>query len=68
MRDDRERLLHIQDAIANIEKYTGSGRDTFDRDELIQNWVLRHIQIIGERCEDSPPISVNAIPKCLGRR
>lgn len=48
MRDDRERLLDIRDAIANIERYSRLGSDVFDRDELIQNWVLRHIQIIGE--------------------
>ncbi|MBI3321980.1 MAG: DUF86 domain-containing protein [Candidatus Omnitrophica bacterium] len=48
MRDDRERLLDIQEAISRIEKYAAQGRVAFERDELIQNWVLRHLQIIGE--------------------
>jgi uncharacterized protein with HEPN domain len=48
MRDDRERLLDIQEAIAKIEKYTGTEPQAFDRDELIQSWVVRHLQIIGE--------------------
>lgn len=48
MRDDRARLLDIQEAIAGIEKYTDAGRESFDSDELIQSWVLRHIQNIGE--------------------
>jgi uncharacterized protein with HEPN domain len=48
MRDDRERLLDIQEAIAHIEKYAVQGKDAFGRDELIQNWMVRHLQIIGE--------------------
>lgn len=48
MRNDRERLLDIEEAIAKIEKYASRGHDLFESDELIQNWILRHIQIIGE--------------------
>jgi len=48
MRDDRERLLDIQEAIERIEKYSVRGREAFERDELIQTWVLHHLQIIGE--------------------
>lgn len=48
MRDDRERLLDIQEAIERIEKHTAKGREIFERDELIQTWVIHHLQIIGE--------------------
>jgi len=48
MRDDRLRLLDIQEAITHIEKYTAQGRAAFDQDELIQTWVVHHLQIIGE--------------------
>ena len=48
MRDDRERLLDIQEAIERIEKYTVRGREAFEQDELIQTWVLHHLQMIGE--------------------
>lgn len=48
MRDDRERLLDIVEAMERIEKYTARGRAAFDDDELIQTWVLHHLQIIGE--------------------
>ena len=48
MRDDRERLLDIQEAIKQIEKYTIRGKQVFLSDELIQNWVIHHLQIIGE--------------------
>ena len=48
MRDDRERLFDILEAIERIEKYSARGRSVFDEDELIQTWVLHHLQLIGE--------------------
>lgn len=54
MRSDRERLLDIVEAIERIEKYAAQGRQAFDRDELIQNWFVRHLQIIGEAARALP--------------
>jgi len=48
MRDDRERLLDIKEAIGNIKKYSVKGRGTFEEEELVQNWIIHHLQIIGE--------------------
>jgi uncharacterized protein with HEPN domain len=48
MRDDREWLLDILEAIERIEKYSSRGRQTFEEDELIQSWIVHHLQIIGE--------------------
>ncbi|ELR97966.1 hypothetical protein GLO73106DRAFT_00017850 [Gloeocapsa sp. PCC 73106] len=48
MRDDRERLRDILDAIKQIEKYAIYGKDRFIQDELIQTWVVYHLMIIGE--------------------
>lgn len=48
MRDDLERLRDIQEAIGRIEQHTAKGRSAFERDELIQTWVVHHLQIIGE--------------------
>ncbi len=48
MRDDRERLLDIKEAIENVQKYASHGKDAFRNDELIQTWILHHIQILGE--------------------
>ena len=48
MRSDHERLLDIQEAIKNIVKYAIRGKDAFDSDELIQSWIVRNLQIIGE--------------------
>ena len=48
MRNERERLLDIQEAIIRIEKYVAWGKHRFENDELIQSWIVRHLQIIGE--------------------
>ena len=56
MRDDRERLYDILEAIERIEKYSARGRSVFDEDELIQIWVLHHLQLIGEAV---PALSAN---------
>lgn len=48
MRDPKERLRDILDAIAKIERYAARGREAFEREELIQVWILYHLQVIGE--------------------
>lgn len=48
MRDDRQRLTDILDAIRQIERYANRGRRAFEQDELIHTWMIHHIQIIGE--------------------
>ena len=48
MRDDAERLQDILEAIAQIEKYAAWGLEAFERDELIQVWMVHHLQIIAE--------------------
>ena len=50
MRDDRLRLQDILEAMRQIEKYSARGRRAFDEDELIQVWVLHHLEIVGEAC------------------
>ena len=55
MRKAREYLLDILEAIQRIEKYTGRGREPFDTDELVQTWVIHHLQIIGEAARKLPP-------------
>jgi uncharacterized protein with HEPN domain len=48
MREPKERLKDILEAIAKIERYATRGREVFEQEELIQTWVLYHIQLIGE--------------------
>lgn len=54
MRSDRERLLDILEAIERIEKYAARGKETFLGDELIQNWMVNNIMVIGEACRALP--------------
>ena len=48
MRSDRERLLDILEAIQRIERYAAGGRAAFEADELLQVWIVYHLQVIGE--------------------
>ena len=48
MRSDAERLKDMNEAIAKIEKYAVQGKETFFADELVQTWILFHLQTIGE--------------------
>ena len=57
MRLPTERLRDIIEAIEHIERYTAQGRTAFDQDELIQNWVVHHLQIVGE--------AANALPESV---
>lgn len=48
MRRESERLQDILAAISAIERYASQGRSAFDKQELIQVWMIHHLQIIGE--------------------
>ncbi len=55
MRDDGERLRDIEESIERIEKYSSKGKEAFQTSELIQNWIVRHLQIIGEATRSLSP-------------
>ena len=48
MRDDYERLLDVREAIEHIERHASRGREAFEREELLQTWMVHHLQIVGE--------------------
>jgi uncharacterized protein with HEPN domain len=54
MRDPKERLRDILEAIAAIERYLNRGKAAFEQDELLQGWFVRHLQIIGEAARALP--------------
>ena len=54
MRTDTDLFWDIFDAIEAIEKYSSQGRERFVSDELIQVWIVHHLQIIGEACRAMP--------------
>ncbi len=48
MREDRVYLLHIQECIERIEIYTKGGHSAFIASSLIQDGVVRNLEVIGE--------------------
>ena len=48
MREDKVFLNHIRDAIERIESYTAKGKEAFYRESMIQDAVIRNLEIIGE--------------------
>ena len=42
------------EAIERIEKYVARGRAAFDADELIQAWIVHHLEILGEALSHVP--------------
>jgi uncharacterized protein with HEPN domain len=48
MRDFRDRLQDILDAIAQIEIEQVKGKAAFASSPLIQVWMVHHLMIIGE--------------------
>ena len=48
MRGERERLQDILDAIARLQTEAAKGREVFERDEMVQVWMVHHLMIIGE--------------------
>ena len=63
MRDPRERLQDILEAIQNIQRHATIGRQAFEQDELVQSWCVRHLQIIGEAARALPDETRNSIPE-----
>jgi uncharacterized protein with HEPN domain len=47
-------LQHIADACARIRGYTASGRPAFMASQLIQDAVVRNLQVIGEAAKRLP--------------
>jgi uncharacterized protein with HEPN domain len=55
-RDDRLYLQHILDAISAIESYLdGVDENTFQASSLLQDGVIRQIQIVGEAAKRISP-------------
>jgi uncharacterized protein with HEPN domain len=48
MKDDQLYLIHVVECIERIERYTTGGREAFLASELIQDAVLRNLQVLAE--------------------
>jgi uncharacterized protein with HEPN domain len=52
---DRVYLEHILGAVRRIEEYTSSGREPFFQTPMIQDAVMRNLEIIGEAVKQLSP-------------
>ena len=48
MRDESVYLKHIREAIARVESYTARGRKAFFQNTMVQDAVIRNLEVIGE--------------------
>jgi len=55
MRSDRSRLLDIDEAVQRIREKLPSTKEEFSQSDLLQVWVLYHIQVIGEAANGISP-------------
>jgi uncharacterized protein with HEPN domain len=63
VREQRERLRDILEVIERTEKYAARGKATFDQDELVQVWILHHLQVIGEAARSLDPELMEDLPE-----
>jgi len=47
-KDARVYLAHILECIEKIERFTADGRERFFQDAMVQDAVLRNLEVIGE--------------------
>lgn len=72
MKSDRIYLLHIRDSIARILDYTREGSAAFFARSMVQDAVVRNLEIIGEAVKNlsdplkasHPTVPGNALPEC----
>jgi len=55
MRTDRNRLFDIKEAIERISEKLPPSKEEFAGSDLLQIWVLYHIQVIGEAANGITP-------------
>jgi len=48
VKDDRTYLLHIQECIVRIEEDVRDGRAAFESSHMIQDAVIRNLQVLAE--------------------
>lgn len=54
MKDAAVFLQHVRDAIVRIEAYTAGGRRAFLADTMVQDAVIRNLEVIGEAVRNLP--------------
>jgi uncharacterized protein with HEPN domain len=68
VKDDKVYLAHIADAIAQVASYTAAGRDDFMRNRMVQDAVLRNLEVIGEATKNLSEKTRSRRPEIPWRR
>ena len=68
MKEEQVYLHHILDAIDQIAQYAGGNRQTFFASRMIQDAVVRNLEIIGEAVKNLPEEFRNQHPEILWTR
>lgn len=68
MKDDRFYLLHIRDAARRATGYAALGKDRFDAEPMIQDALMRTLEIIGEAVKHLSEVSRQAKPEIPWKR
>lgn len=56
MTDERLHLVHILDCIDRVRRYTAAGSEAYFSDEMVQDAVLRNLQILAESYTRLSPV------------
>jgi len=68
VKDNKLYLIHISECIARIEKYTLEGQEAFMQSSLIQDAVVRNLQVMGESTKRLPDEWKSAHPEIPWRK
>jgi uncharacterized protein with HEPN domain len=66
MKDSRLYLIHIQECLARIREYTQGGKDEFMSRGMVQDAVLRNLEIMGESVKSCRKAGNNYSPRLNG--
>ena len=68
MRDLRQRLHDILEAISRIEEEQAKGKVAFETSPLVQTWMVHHLMIIGEAVRSIDPATRQKYPSIPWRQ
>jgi len=61
-------LQHIRDALLSVQEYTATGRDGFFGSKMVQDAVVRNLEIVGEAVKALAPETRMQAPTVPWRR
>lgn len=68
MKDDRLYISHMLDCIEKIEVYTAPGYTAYEEDTMMQDAVMRNLEIMGEAAKQVGSVTREQFPGVPWRR